>query len=46
MREEGEDVGACGGLLLGCDGVFEVVGYRVYGERAGFLEELRGGRGN
>lgn len=46
LREEGEDVGACGGLLLGCDGVFEVVGYSVYGEGAGFLEELGGGRGD
>lgn len=43
LREEGEDVLPRGGLLGGRDGVFEVIGYAVHGDAAGFLEESRGG---
>jgi hypothetical protein len=46
LREEGEDILPCSGLLLWCDRVFEVVGYGVYSERAGFLEEFGGGGGD
>ena len=46
MGEEGEDVGTSGGFLGGCYAVFEVVGYRVYCETAGFLEEFGGGGGD
>ena len=46
LREEGEDVGSCGGFLAGGYTVFEVVGYCVYGEGAGFLEEFWGGGGD
>lgn len=44
LGEEGEDVLACGGFLSRRYAVLEIVGDGVYGERAGFLEEL-GGRG-
>lgn len=37
--EDGEDVLAAFGLFGRGHGVFEVVGYAVYGEGAGFLEE-------
>ncbi len=44
--EEGEDVGAGGGLLGEGDGVLEVVGDGVGGEGEGFLEEFGGGGGD
>ncbi len=44
--QEGEQVGAGLGFLGGGDGVFEVVGYGVDGEGAGFLEEFGGGGGD
>jgi hypothetical protein len=43
LREERDDVLPCGGFLRGGYAVFEVVGYGVYGEGAGFLEEFGGG---
>ena len=44
LGEEGEDVLSSGGFLGWSDGIFEVVGYRVYGKAARFLEESgRGG---
>jgi hypothetical protein len=43
LREEGENVGSGGGLLGRGYGVFEVVGYGVYGEGTGFLEKFGGG---
>jgi hypothetical protein len=41
-----EDVGAGFGFLVDCDAVFEVVGYAVDGEGAGFFEEAHGGAGD
>lgn len=40
LREERENVRSCSGFLGGCHTVFEVIGYRVYSERAGFLQEF------
>ena len=41
LGEEGEDVGSRGGFLAWGHRVFEIVGYRVYGQAAGFFEEFR-----
>jgi hypothetical protein len=43
LREAREDVLPCGGFLRGGYAVFKIVGDGVYGEGAGFLEELGGG---
>lgn len=44
--KEGGDVASCLRFLSGGYGVFEVVAYSVYGERARLFEELGGGGGN
>lgn len=44
LGEEGEYVLSSGGFLGWGDGIFEVIGYRVYSKAARFLEESgRGG---
>lgn len=43
LREEREDVLPRGGFLGRRHRVLEVVGYRVYGEAPGFLQESGGG---